>query len=228
MVEQLIRNQQVVGSSPILGSTLVPPSPNRQIPRPGRAATAFGRLWLRVFGWRVEGDVPDVSRAVFVAAPHTSNWDLAHMLAASWVFRIRLSWVGKHTLFTVPLWGRFLRTLGGVPVDRRARHGFVGEAAARIRDAEEGCLLAIPPSGTRSRAPHWKSGFYHIAVSAGVPIVLGSLDYAKRRAVLGPVIAPSGDIAADMDRIRAFYLDKRGRHPAQETPVRLKDEGGAD
>ncbi len=145
------------------------------------------------------------------------------MLAASWVLRLRLSWVGKHTLFRVPGWGAFLRALGGVPVDRRAPHGFVGEAAARLREAPQ-LWLAVPPSGTRKKARNWKSGFYWIARDAGVPIVMGALDYSRKCAFLSEPFHPTGDLDADMAQIRAFYANVAARLPDQQTPVRLKEE----
>jgi 1-acyl-sn-glycerol-3-phosphate acyltransferase len=207
------------------GERMAHAPPTHDGPATGTLAYWLGRLWLWAAGWQVEGHFPPgVTRAVVIAAPHTSNWDLPHMLAASFVFRLRLSWMGKHTLFRPPF-GAALRWLGGVPVDRRAPQGLVRTVAATLRDADR-LALAIPPSGTRKRAASWKSGFYWIAVEAGVPIVCGYLDYRQRRAGLGHLVWPTGDPAADMAAIRAFYEDKRGKFPDQETPVVLKEEGG--
>jgi 1-acyl-sn-glycerol-3-phosphate acyltransferase len=166
--------------------------------------------------------VPPVSKGVVIAAPHTSNWDLPHMLAASWVFRLRVSWFGKHTLFRPPL-GWLLQRLGGLPVDRRAPRGLVGEVAARLEVADK-LFVAVSPEGTRSRRDHWKSGFYWIAYEAQVPVLCGYLDYGRRRAGVGLTFVPSGDIRADMDRVRAFYAGLRGRHLALESEIRLKEE----
>lgn len=181
-----------------------------------------GRLWMWLYGWTIEGEVPLVAKAVVIAAPHTSNWDLPHMLAASFVFQLRVSWFGKHTLFRPPL-GWFLQLLGGVPVDRRAPRGLVGEVVARLQAADQ-LLIAVSPEGTRSRRDHWKSGFYRIAHEAQVPIVCGYLDYGRRRAGLGLVLVPTGDVRRDMDRVRAFYAGLRGRHPDLESTIRLKEE----
>jgi 1-acyl-sn-glycerol-3-phosphate acyltransferase len=182
----------------------------------------LGRLYLRTFGWRVAGELPACRRAVVVAAPHTSNWDLPFMLAVAFALGVTPSWLGKRELFRWPF-GRILRRLGGVPVDRGTRQGLVGAAVARLEEAER-LFLVIPPSGTRARAPYWKSGFYHVARGAGVPIVCAYLDYHDRVGGIGLVLTPSGDVRADMDRIRAFYASKRGKHPAQTTPVRLREE----
>lgn len=192
---------------------------------PGPVARGLGRLWLRLFGWRVEGRLPHHTRAVVIAAPHTSNWDLPFMLAVSWVLGVRPAWLGKHLLFRPPF-GGLMRWLGGIPVDRRAPGGMVAEAAARLREADR-LMLVVPPSGTRSRAVHWKSGFYHIARTAGVPILCTFLDYRRRVGGIGPTVVPTDDVAADMTIIRAFYEPIRGYRPAQTTPIRLAEENGA-
>ena len=181
-----------------------------------------GRLWMWMAGWSIEGQVPAVPKAVVIAAPHTSNWDLPHMLAASFVFRLQVSWLGKHTLFRPPF-GWIFQRLGGVPVDRTAPRGLVGEVAAKLKAADR-LLIAVSPEGTRSHRDHWKSGFYRIAEEAQVPIVCGYLDFAKKRAGLGLTLLPTGDVGADMDRIRAFYAPMRGRHPELESVIRLKEE----
>jgi 1-acyl-sn-glycerol-3-phosphate acyltransferase len=189
-------------------------------PATGRLAYWIARAWMALWGWDVEGEIPrGISKAVLIAAPHTSNWDLPHMLAAALVFRVQVSWMGKHTLFRWPF-GAFMRWLGGVPVDRRAPQGMVGQIAQRFRETDR-LVLAIPPSGTRKRSTHWRSGFYHIAREAGVPIVCGYLDYARRRAGLGHILVPTGDLAADTAHLASFYADKRGKYPENETPVVL-------
>ncbi len=182
---------------------------------------------MKFFGWDVEGDPPQVRKAVLIAAPHTTNWDLPHMLAASLIFRVRLSWMGKHTLFKPPM-GWLLHLLGGVPVDRRAPGGLVHHVAGTL-SASEQLVIAIPPSGTRGRSDRWKSGFYWIAHTAQVPIVCSYLDYGRRRAGLGFHFVPTGDITSDMDRIREFYASIRGKNPDMESTIVLKEElEGAD
>ncbi|MEQ1569169.1 MAG: 1-acyl-sn-glycerol-3-phosphate acyltransferase, partial [Myxococcota bacterium] len=183
------------------------------------------RLWMWVFGWDVEGDSPRSPRAVVIAAPHTSNWDLPHMLAASLVFRVRLSWLGKHTLFKPPF-GWFMRALGGLAIDRTAAHGAV-QGVADLLLGRDGLYIAVPPSGTRSKRDHWKSGFYWIAHTAQVPIVCGYLDYSRKRAGLGFSLLPTGDIRSDMEKIRAFYADKRGKFPDSESTIELVEERAA-
>lgn len=181
-----------------------------------------GRLYMWLISWRIEGTYPPHPRTVVIAHPHTSNWDLPHMLAACWVCRVRISWLGKREIFRPPFAG-LVRWLGGISVDRSAPQGLVAQVAEAIRGAER-MAVAVPPSGTRSRREHWKSGFYWIAHAAQVPIVCGTLDYGRRRAGFGLALLPTGDVAADMEAIRAFYRGARGRYPDQETPVRLRDE----
>jgi 1-acyl-sn-glycerol-3-phosphate acyltransferase len=188
----------------------------------GRFTRGLGGLYLRLSGWRVEGRFPDAAKAVVIAAPHTSNWDLPLMLAVAYVLDIRPAWLGKRELFRWPF-GWLMRRLGGVPVDRRARQDLVQQAVDRF-DTVDRLHLVVPPSGTRRRATHWKSGFYHIARGARVPIVCAFLDYRRKVGGIGPALTPSGDLAADMDNLRAFYADITGRFPGSTTPVRLLEE----
>ncbi|MET0624134.1 MAG: lysophospholipid acyltransferase family protein [Pyrinomonadaceae bacterium] len=181
-----------------------------------------GRLWLGVFGWKVEGDVTAFKKYVVVAAPHTSNWDFPFMMAAAHVLGVRASWLGKHTIFAPP-WGWFFRGLGGIPVDRRAPQTMVAQLAERFKAGDE-LILALAPEGTRGKVPVWKSGFYHIAAESRVPIALGFLDYERKLCGLGPYVKPTGNVRADMDEIRAFYQNIRAKHPEHASEPRLREE----
>ena len=191
-----------------------------------RVRNACGRAWLRAFGWEIEGGPPAVEKAVVVAAPHTSNWDLPFTLAVAWSLDLDIRWVGKHTLFERPVWGGFLRSLGGIGVDRRTSNDAVKSIAEVIRRHER-ILLIVPPEGTRSAAKRWKTGFYWIAVEAGVPIVLGFLDYGKKRGGLAELLHPTGDIAADFELLRRFYRDVRGKFPERQGEISLGDAAPA-
>ena len=191
---------------------------------PAAMKKLLARLWLLATGWRVDAVPPEADRFVMVAAPHTTNWDLPYMLAAAWSADISPSWIGKHTLFG-PLTGWLFRALGGIAVDRRSRNDAV-QQVVEIFGAREQLHLVIAPEGTRRRTEHWKSGFYWMAHGAGVPIVFGYLDYARKVAGIGPSILPTGDPVADMDQVRAFYRDIRGRHPEDFGPIRLREEAG--
>ncbi len=186
----------------------------------------IGKLWLKVFGWETVGDVPNIPRAVFVAHPHTTGWDLPFTLAVAWSLRMNVSWIGKNTLFKGPL-KFFFRALGGVPVDRSKRNNQVKAIADAIRN-EERVFLTIAPSGTRKRRDHWKSGFYHIAREADVPLLLAFMDYSKKRGGLGPVFKPTGDMKRDMDVIRDFYEGVRGKYPENESMIRLREEDSVE
>ena len=144
------------------------------------------------------------------------------MLATAYVMRVHISWFGKHTIF-IPPWGWFMRGVGGIPVDRRAPQSLVTQMADKFRSSDE-LILAVPPEGTRSKVDHWKSGFYHIAFESGVPIGLGYLDYGRKLCGLGMFVIPSGNVKEDMDKIRAFYRDIRGKYPHLESEPRLQDE----
>jgi 1-acyl-sn-glycerol-3-phosphate acyltransferase len=178
--------------------------------------------WFRRRGWTMVGTRPSQAKYVVAGAPHTSNSDFVAFLAAVRYFDIPARYIGKHTLFRWPL-GGLMRRLGGIPVRRHTSQGLVEQVVAEFGRAEE-MALVLAPEGTRSRGEYWHSGFYRIAVGARVPIVCGFVDYATKTIGLGPAIEPTGDVRADMDRIRAFYAGKRGRRPGQETPPRLREE----
>lgn len=184
----------------------------------------LGRSYLWLFGWKLRGQKPPYKKYLILAAPHTSNWDVPAMLSMSYVYGIRVSWIGKHSLFRGPL-GPLMRWLGGVPVDRRSRNNAVQQMVDEFARRDTLALM-ITPEGTRSRAEFWKSGFYHIAREANVPIVLGLLDFKKKVGGLFEAIETSGDMAADMDRIRAFYKGASGKYPEGFGPVRLREESG--
>ncbi len=182
----------------------------------------LANAFLRATGWRSEGARPVSRRHVLIAAPHTSNWDLAYLLALATVMDVRISFMAKHTLFRGPM-GWVMRAVGGIPVHRHLRESLVSQMARALNEADR-LSLVVPAEGTRGYVAHWKSGFYHIAREANVPIVMGYLDYARKRGGFGPELIPTGDIREDMDEIRSFYAGKVGRHPDQFGAIRLKEE----
>lgn len=183
---------------------------------------AIGHAWLGLFGWRCDGPPPPYKKFVLIAAPHTTGWDLPFMLATSYVMDVPISWMGKHTLFQPPF-GWLMRALGGIPIDRRSRHNVVKQAV-ELFNASEDLVLAVPAEGTRARVELWKSGFYHIARGANVPIGLGFLDFEKKVCGLVKFITPTDDVRADMDQIREFYRNIRGKYPELESEPRLREE----
>lgn len=171
------------------------------------------RGFLALTGWRREGDWPAHDKAVIIAAPHTSNWDGIYMLAAAGAWQVKLNWMGKKSLTEGPF-GGFVRWLGCVPVDRDSRNDLVRQMVDAFA-ASEHLVLAIPPEGTRAKTAGWKSGFYNIAVGAGVPIICSVLDYGSKRVRLAGEFIPSGNYETDLPLIQAIYADAQGlRKPA--------------
>jgi 1-acyl-sn-glycerol-3-phosphate acyltransferase len=185
----------------------------------------LARAFLRATGWRPEGAPPKPHRFVLIAAPHTSNWDLAYLLALAEVYDLRISFMMKHTVFKGPF-GPLFKSLGGIPIRRHLRESLVKQMVEAFAAHDE-FVLVVPAEGTRDRVDSWKSGFYHIAREAGVPIVLGYLDYARKRGGFGPAVTVTGHFREDMDVIRDFYADKAGRYPELFAEPRIREEDGA-
>jgi 1-acyl-sn-glycerol-3-phosphate acyltransferase len=161
------------------------------------------------------------ARGVVVFYPHTSNWDFPIGLLGKWTVGIHFRWVGKDTLFRGPWRGVFERW-GGIPVNRRISTGFIDQLAELIR-READCRIVIAPEGTRGRTDHWRSGFYHLALAAGVPVALAFIDYPTRRVGVGGFVELTGDRTADLARIAALYAGATGRRPELQGPIRLKE-----
>jgi 1-acyl-sn-glycerol-3-phosphate acyltransferase len=179
------------------------------------ALRAGSIAFLRLTGWRIEGRLPaEAEKAVLIAAPHTSNWDLPYTLMVAFALRLNVCWMGKRELFRWPF-GGLMRWLGGVAVHREQASNLVAASALAIQKAAAPLQLIVPPEGTRSKVREWKTGFYWIAHTAGVPIVLAYMDYAAKRSGLGPLFQPTGDVDADMARIKAFYAPFKGRNAHQ-------------
>jgi len=148
-----------------------------------------------------------------IVAPHTSNWDFIIGMAAMLSLRLSASWLGKHTIFFWPLSG-LIRWLGGIPVDRSLQQGTVDQIVELFRCREK-LVVGLSPEGTRKKVEQWKTGFYQIALRAGVPILPVSLDYSKRAVGIGPLLTPSGDLEKDLQVIGAYYSLIKGKHPQQ-------------
>lgn len=185
------------------------------------------RLLARIFWtasrWKLVSEPAPDRPTVLLGAPHTSNWDFVLMLAIAWRLGIDFRWLGKKSLFAG--WrGPIMRRLGGIPVDRADAGRVVDEIVARIT-AGEVFSLVVTPDGTRGGNTGWKSGFYRIARATGMPVTLGYVDRTTMTTGLGETIELTGDVAADMDRIRSFYSDKAGFHPHKRVEPRLSNEG---
>ena len=175
----------------------------------------FSVAFLRLSGWRIEGALPThATKAVLIAAPHTSNWDLPYTLMVAFALRLNINWMGKQSIFKPPFRG-VMRWLGGIPVNREQSSNLVAASVAAIQAADGPLQLIVPPEGTRSKTRYWKTGFYHIAVGAQVPIVMAYMDYHDKRSGLGPVFEPTGDVQADLAAIKAFYAPFKGKNATQ-------------
>lgn len=158
---------------------------------------------LRLFGWQIQGTIPDLPKFVVIGAPHTSNWDWLLVMVTAFALRVRISWMIKHSVFRGPLkW--FWRWLGGVAVDRRAANGVVGESISRFQEVQQ-LILCITPEGTRSKVKEWKTGFYHIALGANVPIIPAIFDYGHKQVRFAPPFVPTGDVNSDIMTLKAVY-----------------------
>ena len=185
------------------------------------------RLTARAFWalsrWKLVGEVAPDRPTVFVGAPHTSNWDFVLMLAIAWRLGVEIRWLGKKSLFAG--WrGPLMRRLGGIPVDRADPSSVVVDVVSRVR-AGEVFGLVVTPDGTRGNTGYWKSGFYRIARDAEMPVTLCFVDRVTMTTGIGPTFELTGDVTADMDRIRVFYADKSGLRPERRREPRLREEG---
>lgn len=166
---------------------------------------------LKLFGWTLDRRVPKEDKVVIIGYPHTSNWDFPLAMLARWGLDLNFNWVGKHSMFFWPLAGLF-KKWGGVPLNREKSEGFIDQVVEEFATRDH-FLLTIAPEGTRSFRPRWKTGFYHIAVAAGVPISLGYIDYKTKTLGIGHTFYPSGDIDKDFELIADFYRGKVGKRP---------------
>ena len=165
-------------------------------------------LLLKLIGWKAIGEEIKNPKFVLIGAPHTSNWDFPLMLLVVLKLRLPVFWIGKHTLFPFPF-APLMKWLGGIPIDRSKSHNVVNDIVKQFKQ-HESLVILIPPEGTRSKVKDWKTGFYHIANNAGVPILLGYVDAGKKEAGIADFFNPGGDLENDMKEIRAFYATKKG------------------
>lgn len=182
------------------------------VPRRGNwFSEGLGRAVLALMRWHIEGELPPVPQCVMIAAPHTSNWDFVVGIAAMLALRLRVSWLGKGTIFRFPF-RKLLRFLGGIPVDRNVPDGVVGAAVARFRQTPQ-LYVALAPEGTRKKVARWKTGFHRIARGAGVPLCLVTLDYRTRALRLGPLYETGPDFEADERELKARFVPAMAYRP---------------
>ena len=185
--------------------------PRSYVRRSGVVSGALGRMLMRMFGWRFEGALPDVPKIVISVAPHTTNWDFVIGVIAMWALELKISFLGKHTLFR-GMFGQWLRSIGGIPVDRESMHGVVGDAVNAFGQAQR-LVLVITPEGTRQFDKGFKTGFLHIARGADVPVLLAYFDYSRKVIGFGPSVIATSDVENDMVFVLNFYRPVRGKYP---------------
>ncbi len=171
--------------------------------------------YLKIFGWRYEGRMPDIPKYVMIAAPHTSNWDFPITMFLAFALNLKVYWMGKDKLFKRPF-GSVMRWLGGIPVNRSKSNNVVAQTIDAFNSHEK-MVIIIPPEGTRGKVAYWKTGFYHIAHGARVPIMLGYVDYGRKAGGIGPILMPTGNIEEDMKTIRAFYAGVTAKYPEKSS-----------
>ncbi len=175
---------------------------------------------LRIFGWKVDLGLPKFKKYVVIGTPHTSNWDFVVALVGAVAVGLKFNWFAKHTIFRGPL-GPIFKYFGGIPVNRKIHSSLISKTIEEFNKRDE-IVVGIMPEGTRSKVEYWKTGFYHIAVGAKVPIVFAYLDYATKRVGLGDYIIPTGNIEDDIKLIRDFYKNMKGKNPENQSEIRIK------
>ena len=192
-------------------ASLVPVLPPNVPRRNRRVLQRIARSGLRLMNWRVVGEFPDLRKFVIIVAPHTSNWDFVVGLFCDLALDLDAMWLAKHTIFVGPF-GSWLKSLGGIPVVRSASHNVVSQVAAEFARRDQ-MILAIAPEGTRSKVEAWKSGYWHIARAAGVPIVPVGLDFVRRAAVIGPLRITTDSLEEDEGVLKGFFADITPKNP---------------
>lgn len=200
-------------------------APQELVERPVQLrGSRLAKLALRLAGWQLDFDGLPARQGVAIVYPHTSNWDFVVGICAKWAIGIPVVFWGKDVLFRVPVFGAWLRWVGGVPVNRGARLGIVGDMVRRMNEArarDTFLWLALSPEGTRAWTPRWRSGFYQVAVGAAVPLALVHLDYGRRRVGFHSCLRLCGDATADLAEINLRLGSARGCRPGQAGPIRL-------
>lgn len=175
-------------------------------------AKFLSKVIFKISGWHVAGHIPPhIKKSIMIAMPHTSNWDFFFARCAFYIMGVDVRYTIKKEAMVGPL-GFLLKKMGAIPVDRSKNNSLVSAMVDILKQADK-MVIMITPEGTRKYQPRWRKGFYHAALGANVPIILGYLDYPKKEAGVGPVFYPTGDIEADMEKIKEFYRTKKGKYP---------------
>ncbi|WP_076464042.1 1-acyl-sn-glycerol-3-phosphate acyltransferase [Actinomyces mediterranea] len=191
-----------------------------------RIRRLIAQTYLRFSRWTFVSE-PLADKTMVIGAPHTSNWDGVFMALSFWSIERPFTFLVKDSVINVPVFGSFIKWVGGFGVDRTKSNGIVGQVVDAVKDSDS-FTIVLTPKGTRSPREYWKSGFYRIALGADLPVQLGFVDAKTRTFGWGPSIRLTDDIAADMDKIRQFYADKEGVNAEKASVPRLRAEDEAD
>jgi 1-acyl-sn-glycerol-3-phosphate acyltransferase len=175
---------------------------------------------LKMLGWTVRADLPDIGKYVVIVAPHTSNWDFLLGILTAKALNMKVNWMGKHSIFRWP-YGWFFRAIGGTAIHRDGGKNYLQQMADLFNRSER-MILALAPEGTRSKTDHWKTGFHYIARAANVPILMAYIDYGKKQVGISNMLYPGDDIEADFDKIRQFYKNFHGKNPQNTSLIRIR------
>ncbi len=176
-------------------------------------------ILLKSLRWKAIGPLPAQNKYIIIVAPHTSNWDVFYGVILAFTLKLDARFLAKKELFHWPF-APIIRWLGGIATDRSS-HSNIVDKIINIFNENEKFVLALAPEGTRHKVEYWKSGFYHIASGANIPILLAFIDFGTKTGGAGPLLYPSGDIKKDMVTIRNFYLNKKGKNDDQTSPAAI-------
>ncbi|WP_416761586.1 1-acyl-sn-glycerol-3-phosphate acyltransferase [Roseateles sp. So40a] len=208
---------------------MAPPVPRRWTGplTPMPAGSALARGILRLFGWRVVCHGLPARQGVVMVYPHTSNWDFPVGVLTKWTLGFELKFWAKDSLFRLPVIGHWMRAIGGVAINRRSANGMVGDTVRQMREAKaagRSFWLIVAPEGTRGYVDHWKSGAYHVAVQAEVPVGLASFDFATKQVLFTDFVEVSGDAEQDFALFAQVLQGRQGKRPEQAGLIRLRPE----
>lgn len=184
---------------------------------------AWAAWWVKAMGWRIEFDGFPTKQGVLIGYPHTSNWDFVTMMPVKWALGLPVQFFAKDSLFRIPVFGRWLRAIGAVPIDRSSPKGVVGEMVDALKAhklSDQVLWIGLSPEGTRKRTEGWRSGFYQLALGADVPLCMLQIDYGRKVAKITDFMRLSGDVAADYAHMAQVYDGVQGYHRQQAAPIR--------
>ena len=185
--------------------------PERFLAQRNRLLSYVGTCLLSVTGWKVTGQIPDMKKLLVILAPHTSNWDFVYGMAMVLSLKMKIYWLGKHSLFKKGV-TRLLKSLGGIPVNRNDSKNIINDVLD-IANREGGILIGLSPEGTRKKAEKWKSGFLRMAQSMECPILLVAIDYPSKEISFRELFYPTGDNQRDIEYLKKYYKDFMGKIP---------------